>query len=99
MDAIGFVQKQSLNVKICGSERAVRLHDDHDVVGAVGEGLDLAAPVIVVAKVGAEARNHERREREQAQHHVGHFSWFLSDFSLITGCLVSGTVGLCTNSL
>ena len=54
-------------MEVCGFERPVRLHDDHDVVGAVGEGFDLVAPVavLVLAEVGAEAAPNERREREQ----------------------------------
>ena len=55
----------SLNVKVRRSERAIRLDDDDDVVGAVGEGLDLLAPARVLAKVGPHAQSHDRRQREQ----------------------------------
>ena len=55
----------SLNVKVRRSERPVRLDDDDDVVGAVGEGLDLLAPARVLAEVGPHAQSHDRRQREQ----------------------------------
>ena len=61
----------SLNVKVRRSERPVRLDDDDDVVGAVGEGLDLLAPAGVLAKVGANAQSHDRREYDEQNSRLG----------------------------
>ena len=61
-----------------GAERAVGLDDDHDVVGAVGEGLDLVAPVaaLVLAKVGRRDRREGQREGPPAHAEEQHYANF-----------------------